>query len=381
MPQRGRNPPDMKKLKILHSADFHMDSPISALPDGKAALRRAELRQIPAKLADLAIQEKADAVLLSGDLFDSNSIYSETWEELFENLARIPAPVVISPGNHDYYCSASPYAKRELPSNVYVFTGNEISFFDFPDLGLRVYGAAFTSSSCRPMLENFHAERENSRISILCIHGESGSSGARYNPVSEKEIAASGLNYIAFGHVHNASGLLRAGNTFYSQPGCPEGRGFDETGHKTVNILELDGESCALREECIAAREYSCLRADLTDQDPAAALESLIPNDSERMICRMILTGDVEKSPDLPALAARFAGCFFHLEIFDETHLKTDIWEKAGENSLRGVFLLKMKQKYDLALTETEKNQTELAARWGLAALDRREEITIHEYL
>lgn len=371
----------MKKLKILHSADFHMDSPISALPDGKAALRRAELRQIPAKIADLAIREKADAVLLSGDLFDSSDIYSETREELFENLARIPAPVVIAPGNHDYYCSSSPYANGALPSNVFVFTGNEISFFDFSDLGLRVYGAAFTSSSCRPMLENFRAERAESRISILCIHGEAGSMASRYNPVSEEQIASSALNFIAFGHIHNASGLQKAGSTFYSQPGCPEGRGFDEAGRKTVSILELDGESCTLREECIAAREYSCLRADLTDQDPAAALESLIPNDSERMICRMILTGDVEESPNLPALAASFAGRFFSLEITDETHLKRHIWEKAGENSLRGVFLTKMKQKYDLSLTEAERKQTELAARWGLAALDRREEITFHEHL
>ena len=41
-------------MKVLHAADFHLDSPLAGLPADKSALRRRELRDIPARLARLA---------------------------------------------------------------------------------------------------------------------------------------------------------------------------------------------------------------------------------------------------------------------------------------------------------------------------------------
>ncbi|MBO7423841.1 MAG: metallophosphoesterase, partial [Oscillospiraceae bacterium] len=134
----------MSKIRILHTADLHMDSPFESLSEGKAAIRRAELRSLPKKIAALAIKEKVDVVLLSGDLLDGESVYRETADELVRYLRKIPAPVFIAPGNHDYYSSTSVYAKLELPEQVCLFTKNTIEVFDFPEKGFRVYGAAFT---------------------------------------------------------------------------------------------------------------------------------------------------------------------------------------------------------------------------------------------
>ena len=47
--------------------------------------------------------------------------------------------------------------------------------------------------------------------------------------------------------------------------------------------------------------------------------------------------------------------------------------ENAGSDSLRGLFLARMRELYDSAATEEERAVTEQAARWGLAALDNRE--------
>ena len=60
----------MSKIKILHSADLHLDSPFQGLTAGKAAIRRGEQRQLLSALSALAREEKADIVLLSGDLLD-----------------------------------------------------------------------------------------------------------------------------------------------------------------------------------------------------------------------------------------------------------------------------------------------------------------------
>ncbi len=112
----------MRKLKILHAADLHLDSPFEGLSAGKAAIRRKEQRELLARLADLAVTEQVDLVLLAGDLLDSANTYYETGEELIRALKGIPAPVFIAPGNHDWYSAKSPYARLRLPENVQVFT-------------------------------------------------------------------------------------------------------------------------------------------------------------------------------------------------------------------------------------------------------------------
>lgn len=88
----------MSKIKILHSADLHLDSPFEGLPGGKAAVRRGEQRELLSALAELAVSEQAELVLLSGDLLDSGNTYFETGEELVSALGRIPAPFSLPRG-------------------------------------------------------------------------------------------------------------------------------------------------------------------------------------------------------------------------------------------------------------------------------------------
>ena len=92
----------MSTLKIIHAADLHLDSPFEGLPSGKASVRRGEQRGLLSRLAELALREKADIVLLSGDLLDSDNTYYETGDELIRSLGSMGVPVFIAPGNHDY---------------------------------------------------------------------------------------------------------------------------------------------------------------------------------------------------------------------------------------------------------------------------------------
>ena len=370
----------MSKIKILHSADLHLDSPFEGLPEGKAATRRGEQRRLLSRLADVAAEERMDMVLISGDLLDSANTYFETGEELVSALGAIAAPVFIAPGNHDFYCARSPYARLKLPDNVYLFRDNAITAYDLPGLGVRVFGAAFTDSRSRPLLEGFSAERKPGITNIMCIHGEVGAGAdSPYNPISEEQLSRSGMDYVALGHVHKASGLLRAGQTWYSWPGCPEGRGFDETGEKTVNIIELGDGDCVLRTRTIASRKYEVLKVDVTGIDPLLAVHTQLPDDTVSDIYRVILTGETEQTPDVNRLSASLDELFFELQLRDETRLRRSVWDSAGEDTLRGVFLSKLKARHAAAKDEAEKKTIEQAARWGLAALDNREEVVRHE--
>ncbi len=367
-------------LKLLHASDLHLDSAFEALPAGKAAIRRAEQRRLLSSLAELAERERVSLVLLSGDLLDSGSAYYETGEELLRCLRQIRVPVFISPGNHDPYVPGSPYLRLRFPENVHIFSENRLESVLLPELGARVYGAAFTGRRSGALLHGFHAEKEEGVIQLLCLHGELGNKTSAYNPIAEEELAESGLDYAALGHIHTASGLRRAGETWYSWPGCPEGRGFDECGEKTVNLVTLDGAGgCTLETASIASRRYEQLRLDVTGGDPLLIIHTHLPDDTVRDVYRIVLTGETESAPDLRRLYQNLSEMFFELQLRDETHLRRDLWESAGEDSLRGIFLKKLKARFDAAESDHERQQIEQAARWGLAALNNAEEVARHE--
>ena len=240
-------------VKVLHGADFHMDSAFDSLPEDKAAQRRREQRELLGRICETANSKGADIMLLSGDLFDSSVSYFETYEALISALAGVRAEVFISPGNHDYFCPKSPYSFLKFPDNVHIFKTPMISSFELPQLGCRVYGAGFNAPRCMPLLSGFSAS-DDGLINIMTIHGDLG--GEQYNHISEEDIASSGLDYLALGHTHTFSGVKRAGRTSYAYPGCPEGRGFDETGRKGVLFGTVDRGSADLEFIPMGGRQY-----------------------------------------------------------------------------------------------------------------------------
>ena len=369
----------MKRLRILHTADLHLDSPFEYMNAAKAVIRRSEQRELLDRLADLARINDVDIVLISGDLLESSMTYAETEEHLIRSLRAMAVPVFIAPGNHDFYSPSCCYRRMRLPANVHVFTKNEIECIELEEQGVCVYGAAFTDRASAPMLSSFCAERKRGMYNILCIHGEVGVPQSPYNPITENELAFSDIDYAALGHIHTASGLRQAGRTWYSWSGCPEGRGFDETGEKYVNIVELDGDECTLEQVSIAKRCYRELNVDISVKEPLIAVHTSLPDDTSDDIYRIILTGECDCAPDIASLYNSLSELFFELQIRDATKLRRDIWEKAGEDTLRGIFLKNLREKYDGTEDEAQKALIEQAVRWGLAALDNGEEVAIHE--
>lgn len=203
----------MSELKILHAADLHLDSPFEGLGAAKAARRREEQRRLLYRIAQLAETEQVDLVLLAGDLLDSDSTYAETGEALAEALGSISAPVFISPGNHDFYSPRSPYAHVRFPENVHIFKSPAVECVELPQLGARVWGAAFCDNYSPAMLHGFSASKSAGVKDIMCIHGEVAAA-SNYNPVTELDIAASGMDYIAMGHIHKESGLKKSGTVY-----------------------------------------------------------------------------------------------------------------------------------------------------------------------
>lgn len=358
-------------VRILHAADFHLDSPYYALPEEKAVRRRKEARALLGRVAELANSERAQLVLLSGDLFDSGAAYWETQEMLIKMLSGIRAQVFIAPGNHDWYSARSPYAFMELPENVHIFKTPQIKCVELPELGCRVWGAGFTAPVCDPILTGFTAPK-SPLVDIMVLHGELG--GDRYNRLTAEDIAASGLDYLALGHVHSFSGVQRAGDTFYAYPGCLEGRGFDETGEKGVLVGTVGKGAADLRFVPLAERQYEIIDAPTADFASAEeAADAAIAGHAAENIVRVVLKGEAAFAIDTDELARHLEDRFFHAVVRDETVPARDIWQGADEDSLKGLFLKRMREKYDAA-GEDARAGILAAARYGIAALEQREE-------
>ena len=342
-------------IRVLHAADLHLDSPFEALPAGKAAQRRQEQRLLIARIAQAVKDNGVQLVLLSGDLLDTGSAYRETSMTLIDILGRIECPVFIAPGNHDYYSLHSPYAKLHWPENVYIFSTPHVECIPIPELNVRVWGAAFTEPRSGPLLRGFEAEKEENIIDIMCIHGDVGNDASPYNPVSEEQISRSGMDYI------------------YAWPGCPEGRGFDETGNKSVYIADITENNCKLRGINLAMRKYEIMRIRIADGEE---ILTKMPEYTENDIYRIILTGRTQSPPDIAQMMQQLEPRFFALQIIDRTKMSRNIWDHSDENTLRGVFLKRLVKAYDEATTDQERELIERAARWGIAALENEEEVS-----
>ena len=360
-------------IKILHAADFHLDSAFAGLTSEQAKLRRRESRQLLERLSNYVNQKSIDVVLLAGDLFDSATTYRETIEALSDALGGMQAKVFIAPGNHDYYAARSPYATLVWPENVHIFKTREIERVELPELGCAVYGAAFTDAAQETgLLEGFTAPQDG-LIHLMVLHGDMNAAEARYDPITKEQIAASGLDYLALGHTHQFGGVLTAGKTAYAYSGCPEGRGFDETGAKGVLCGTVEHEWVDIKFIPFAKRRYHILHADVTGKTAEEALQSAMPETAASDLCRVIFTGETdERGVDIKSMQERFAPDCFHLELRDGTRIREDIWARAQEDSLRGLFLRELRGKYDAA-AEDERPAIEKAVRFGLAALDRRD--------
>ncbi len=357
-------------VKILHAADFHLDSAFVALSEEQARQRRQESRETVERMVDYANDHGAQLMLLAGDLFDGDSVYSQTGEMLCEALGRFTGQVVIAPGNHDSYRAKSAYARIALPENVYVFTQTEQERIAFPQYGCTVYGAAFTGEEA-PAWRGFSVSGEDLAIGLL--HGDVGVKDGKYRPISVDSMAKSGLSYLALGHVHQCSGVQMAGKTAWAYPGCLEGRGFDELGDKGFLFGTVDTDSVKLRFVPFAKRRYKLLEVDITDTDPLQAILGKLPLQTESDIYRIVLTGEVSEGINIAALQEELAPRFYALEIRDKTRAAQDIWAKQDDDTLRGLFLQNLRQKVDAAVSEEERQMLEKAVRFGLAAMDNRE--------
>ena len=352
-------------MKILHSADWHLDSPLVGFTQSQQQTLRRVLLELPGKIAQLCQQEQCELLLLSGDLFDG-AYTRESYHAVYRALEEVKIPVFISPGNHDFLCADSLWSKERWPENVTVFTQPHMTAAAVDQPRCWVFGAGYTSMDAPALLEGFHASDE-SVPAIGVLHADPTQVNTPYCPITKKQIGDSGLAYLALGHIHK-QGSLREGKTLCAWPGCPVGRGYDEQGEKGVLLVTLE-ETVSMQFLPLDTPRFYDLEAEV-DGDPSAAVAKLLPATGNTDFYRITLTGSCE-TPDLAALEAEFSQ-FPNLKLRDRTMPPVDPWSAVGEDSFAGTYFSMLQQTLE-GQNEEQREITQLAARISRQILDGRE--------
>lgn len=352
-------------MKIIHSADWHLDAPMTGRTEEQARFLRQEQGKIPEKIADLAKRENCDIMLLAGDLFDG-AYTQESFCKVYDALKNVEIPVFIAPGNHDYCQPNSPYICENWPENVHIFQHPAMEAVHLPNLDCTVYGAGYAAMDCPPLLEGFHAE-ERGKWHIGVLHGDATNSSSPYCPVTPQQVRASGLHYLGLGHIHK-SDSFRSGDALCVWPGCPMGHGYDETGSKGVILLELAETVHASFYPLDTPRFYDEILP--VGESALQALEAFLPGVATDDFYRITLTG-YSDDVDPEKLTSHFPH-IKNLLLRDKTVSEKELWSAVGEDSLEGAYFRIL---HDAMDTESDVfcRRVKLAAQLSKQILDGQE--------
>jgi DNA repair exonuclease SbcCD nuclease subunit len=368
-------------LKILHTADIHLGAKFSGLGD-KGASHREQLRATFKSVIATAINEKVNIVLIAGDLFDSNQQPPRNIDlviEQFNLLNQNNIPVCLIPGTHDSLDSSSIYRKVDFEgkcSNLKIFTGEDISYKEYPNLDLTVYGKPNLSnkSYVSPLKELKRST--SSKFHIAMAHG------SLYIPekIAEddhvfrlEEVKASGMDYLALGHWHRVYSCSEKPSAWYSGP--PEWIPDQKEKGGVLLVSISDSGEVKVDPKMLGLRDYDEVEIDVSGVQDLAKLKARVSEGAnQNLVRKATLKGlrDAELIINPEELETELGEKFFHLSVMNKSHPKSEEVTEDEERLIRNRFIKLMKGQIE-GLEGEEKDIAENALQYGIALLDGKE--------
>lgn len=355
-------------MKLIHCSDLHLDSKLEAnLPPEKARERGAELCRTFLRLTDYAVEQGVSAVLVAGDLFDTERISARTAALLLDGMERAKGVDFLwLRGNHDE--AAGLFDGQELPENVKLFS-NRWTSYRYGNVV--VSGLEFDGENDRACYQALNLNRSD--CNIVLLHGQVSAQMGE-EQICLPALRGKGIDYLALGHLHSyqAQPLDERGTWCYS--GCLEGRGFDECGEKGFVLLEVTG-SGRLTTSFVpfAQRTLHRCPVDITGLTTVPELSRALRRGAAGIdgkdLVEFVLTGDctLDTHKDVDYLEKELGGDYYFVKIKDESRLRLHPEDYEHDISLKGSFV-----RLVLAGEESEEER-ERILRWGLQALTGEE--------
>lgn len=329
-------------MKIIHCGDIHLDSKMESLPAAKARIRRNEVTEAFRRMVDFAVENSVSAVIIAGDLFDSDRITKATADLVFGKIRECDGiEFYYLRGNHD---ACKSFDDGELPKNLHLFSNSWVTY----EIGdVAVTGVELNDENCRHIYGSLRLPQN--RFNIVTMHGELTAASA-VDAVNRSELADKGIDYLALGHIHKHDLGTLGQSGVWCYPGCLEGRGFDECGEKGFVLLDIDGSNFRYKFIKNSSRDIVEVNCDISGigdtSEMIGAIDRSISKIGRENIVKLCLTGNVpvDAHKDTEYFKGYLADRFWFAKVKDETRLelRPELYE--NDISLKGEFIRQAKE-------------------------------------
>lgn len=343
-------------MKIIHTADIHLDSSLAQVKD--SAARRYELLLALSNMAEFANNNDVKAIVIAGDLFDNQHATDATISAVAEIIKRSKSKWFVLQGNH---ASSVPYVKlKNLAPQINLFE-SEWTYFEMGNVTIcgREIGVD-------DILNYGKLNLDKSRYNLIVLHGDVDDDV--YGLIDRKALAQSNANYIALGHRHSVA-KYKFGEVKACYSGVLEARGFDEPEKTGFILIDTDKDEISFVEQHI--RRIQTVTVDVTNIANDIALSAKISDTASsvdnRNYLNVVFCGALQGGVHLEMVARNtLEGRFFALRVENQTTTAYDLSSIASEVSLRGEFVKLANQ------IDDEKLKSEVL-KMGLAVLSGEE--------
>ena len=264
----------MTSFRFIHCSDLHIDSPFKGLasqvPSITERLRESTFKAFN-NIVKLAVEEKVDAVLIAGDIFDGadRSLQAQLkFRRGLLELSQKGIPSFIVHGNHDPSNSWS--HTLDWPESTTIFPGNKVERFPVIREGKTlawVYGISYPQKEVKENLALKFKKENDQGFAIGLLHANVGQHPGHdnYAPCSLQDLIASNFDYWALGHVHEFK-VLREINPSIVYSGNTQARHLKEAGPKGCCLVTLNSDAPAnIRFVPIDVVSYRSASIDVSD--------------------------------------------------------------------------------------------------------------------
>ena len=356
-------------MKIIHTADVHLDSKLKRhLDDRRAKQRRDELLLSFQKMVQYGDKQGVEAILIAGDLFDVAKISATARNAVLSVLEDHPwIMFYYLRGNHDADSFLQDVLDKvgKLPKNLKLFTDEWTSYEQQGTDGSSVVitGAEMNAENAQKLAASLLLDQ--AKLNIVMLHGQevetAGKKDAEVIPL--REYKNRGIDYFALGHVHAPKLEKLDARGVYAYSGCLEGRGFDECGPRGFYLLNVQDGSIDAEFVPFAKRMMRELTVDASDavtSDEAIALTraaGVLADVSPEDMVKVILSGEtsLEAEFDEAYMEKALEEDFYFVKVVNRSRPRVDYDGFALDASLKGEFVRRVKASVQTGeLTEEE---------------------------
>ena len=363
-------------MKIIHCADLHLDSKLTAnLSKEQAKERRVELLQTYERMVSYASEQGIRAIIIAGDMFDTNRVSALARNTVIGTIVNHPEiDFYYLKGNHDFNNALE--ILDEPPENLKLFQDTWHTYVVDPETGGSVTVTGVELEQCKNDSIYDSLVLEHDKFNIVVLHGQESVYGIKdkAETVNLGALRNKGIDYLALGHIHTYKVQELDKRGVYCYPGCLDGRGFDETGVCGFVLLDIDEEKRTCKSEFIpfASRTLYVKHVDISDCMTSIQIAGRVGQEldregySDRSLIKVVLTGnvDIECEKNIEYLKKQLENRCYFLKIYDETRFAVDYRAFALDESLKGEFVRTVNAAADL----DEETKAEII-RYGIQAL------------